>query len=92
VWCKDYGNKLDDRCWVCDQNNIPALNFECGHIQSNKKVLVELNNLKAICGHCNKSMGTRHMNHYRVHLWRGRKLPNKQQSGELIFNNFSFSF
>tara|TARA_B110000977_G_scaffold186264_1_gene251988 strand:+ start:563 stop:1243 length:681 start_codon:yes stop_codon:yes gene_type:complete len=90
VWRKDYGNKLDGKCWVCDQNTISALNFECGHIQSRKRGgAAELNNLKAICGPCNKSMGTRDMNHYRTHIWRGRKLPDKKQSSEIRNKTFN---
>ena len=61
---------MEAKCWVCNQNTISTFNFECGHIKSRKSGgTVELNNLKAICGVCNKSMGTKDMMHFRYNLW-----------------------
>jgi len=61
VWRKYCGNKLDAKCFSCDQ----TLSYECweaGH------VLAETNggetcvdNLRPICLSCNRSMGKMHM-------------------------------
>jgi hypothetical protein len=90
VWRKDYGDQMEVKCWVCNQNKISPFNFECGHIKSRKRGgSIELNNLKAICGVCNKSMGTKDMLHFRTHLWKGRKMPKKKQGEEIKNINFN---
>ena len=89
VWRKDYST-IDGKCWVCNQNIISMMNFECGHIKSVKRGgSTTLDNLKAICGPCNKSMGVKDMLHYRTNLWRGRKQPKKKQATELKNNTFN---
>lgn len=48
-------------CFVCNIN-IDSKNFECGHIISVKEGgETNLENLKPICGCCNKSMGTQNL-------------------------------
>lgn len=48
-------------CFVCN-TNIDSKNFECGHIISVKEGgETTLENLKPICGTCNKSMGTQNL-------------------------------
>ena len=48
-------------CFVCN-TNIDSKNFECGHIISVKEGgETTLENLKPICGSCNKSMGTQNL-------------------------------
>ena len=90
VWHKAYGNKMDVKCWVCYQNKISPFNFECGHIKSRKRGgSIELNNLRAICGLCNKSMGTKDMLHFRTNLWKGRKMPITNQAEEIKTMNFN---
>ena len=84
VWRKDNPTKLDSMCPICCRNKISALNFECGHIQSEHHGgATTLNNLMAICGSCNKSMGTKNLNHFRVNLWRGRKYPGNDKRFEI---------
>lgn len=73
VWRKD-NKTLDAECPICKRNIISADNFECGHIISEHDGgKTELPNLKAICGSCNKSMGTKNMNDFKQVVWSGRK-------------------
>jgi hypothetical protein len=61
VWRRFCGDKLDAKCFCCDQN----LSYECweaGHVvaESNGgKTTIE--NLRPICLSCNRSMGKIHM-------------------------------
>jgi hypothetical protein len=63
VWESTYGKQYEAVCYVCQDNLLHANDgFECGHIISEASGgKLHLNNLKAICGTCNKSMGTTHM-------------------------------
>jgi len=78
VWRDAFGSapSLDQICGVCCQTHISFTNFECGHIKSvagggDNTV----DNLRPICGLCNKSMGARHMDEYMAELWQGRDMP-----------------
>jgi len=63
VWNKYIGKeKGTNKCFCCDDKDICQMDFECGH------VIAKANgggntteNLRPICGLCNKSMGTTHM-------------------------------
>lgn len=57
IWKNEFGNVLQGICPVCNSTQLTALNFECGHVISvkNKGDDTE-NNLRPICGSCNKSM------------------------------------
>jgi len=74
VWRKDNKN-ITSICPICNQNEITAFNFECGHIIAESKGgTLTIDNLRAICGSCNKSMGTRNMNEFRDCIW-GKSKP-----------------
>ena len=76
VWRNANNYILDTKCPICYINTISAFNFECDHIKSRSKGGSDsLINLKAICGSCNKSMGTKHMHEFRKNLWKGRQYP-----------------
>jgi len=65
VWRKDNKN-IQSICPICNQNEITAFNFECGHILAESKGgTLTIDNLRAICGSCNKSMGTRNMDEFK---------------------------
>lgn len=65
VWRKD-NKTIQSICPICNQNEITAFNFECGHILAESKGgKLTIDNLRAICGSCNKSMGTRNMNEFK---------------------------
>lgn len=70
VWVKHMG--LDSArayCIICNNNIISRISgnnkFHCGHIQSEANGGdIDINNLLPICGICNSSMGTTHMDEY----------------------------
>ena len=81
VWRKTMGKVLNDKCPCCCQNEISPWNFECGHIKAESKGgATVLENLRAICGPCNKSMGTTNMKEYMKVIWKGRRRPNRSKS------------
>ena len=62
-WTKWMGdNTFKSKCWCCNINDITAFNFEAGHIKA--RILGGSNtieNLRPICGFCNKGMGKQNM-------------------------------
>ena len=53
------------KCLCCDAEEISSTNFECGHIKSEKNGgEVNIDNLRPICGHCNKSIGGNNMDEF----------------------------
>ena len=49
----------------CSTEIISISNFECGHIKSEKDGgEVNIDNLRPICGNCNKSIGTKNMDDF----------------------------
>ncbi len=53
------------KCLCCDAEEISNTNFECGHIKSEKNGgEVTIENLRPICGHCNKSIGGNNMDEF----------------------------
>lgn len=62
VWDKHIGKKNGiGKCFCCE-NSIDSKNFECGHIVASAKGgKTVLQNLRPICGCCNKSMGTENL-------------------------------
>jgi hypothetical protein len=66
VWNTYIGkDKSVGKCLCCDAEDISNTNFECGHIKSEKnggEVTVE--NLRPICGHCNKSISGNNMDEF----------------------------
>lgn len=66
VWNRYIGNdKASGLCFAGCNTPIFQSNFECGHVISEKNGgQVHLDNLRPICGTCNKSMGTINMEKY----------------------------
>ena len=65
VWDKYIGKEHGIGNCNCCQANIDSKHFECGHVISESKggeLCIE--NLRPICGLCNKSMGTMDMNEF----------------------------
>ncbi len=62
VWEIYMGNYYRGQCPVCDCNEISVGYFECGHVVSRAEGgLVTVDNLRPICGECNRSMGTQNL-------------------------------
>ncbi len=58
-------DKIVGKCLCCDAEDISNINFECGHILSEKNGgEVNVENLRPICGHCNKSIGSKNMDEF----------------------------
>ena len=65
VWSEYIGDKTTCECPVCEEITISAFSFECAHVISEANGgSMELENLRAICSSCNRSMGTRDMKIY----------------------------
>ena len=66
VWNKWVGDTIGQTmCIVCQNNKISMMEFECGHIISEANGgNTDIDNLLPICGICNKSMGTMHMEEF----------------------------
>ena len=59
VWISWVGKKFCNKCSVtwCE-NIISVFDFECGHnVPESKGGATDINNLRPICGKCNRSMG-----------------------------------
>ena len=59
VWISWMGKKFSNKCSVtwCE-NIISVFDFECGHnVPESKGGATDINNLRPICGKCNRSMG-----------------------------------
>jgi 5-methylcytosine-specific restriction endonuclease McrA len=53
------------KCLCCCAEDISNTNFECGHIKSEKNGgEVNIENLRPICGHCNKSISGNNMDEF----------------------------
>jgi 5-methylcytosine-specific restriction endonuclease McrA len=53
------------KCLCCSEEDISSTNFECGHIKSEKNGgEVTIENLRPICGNCNKSIGGNNMDEF----------------------------
>ena len=63
VWNKFIGAKNGTGyCWCCNSTVINVFEFECGHILARSKGGPDtVENLRPICGLCNRSMGAMHM-------------------------------
>jgi hypothetical protein len=50
------------KCWCCNVTDISPFEFECGHVQARSKGgLDTVENLRPICGLCNRSMGNKNL-------------------------------
>ena len=77
VWRREIGsaNLFEIKCPICRINIITSRNFQCGHILARARGgCISVNNLRPICGYCNSSMGSIHMDIYIATLWYGREL------------------
>jgi hypothetical protein len=66
VWNTYIGkDKPIGNCLCCNAEEISNTNFECGHIKSEKNGgEITIENLRPICGHCNKSIGGNNMDEF----------------------------
>ena len=66
VWNQYVGiEKGISKCFVCTDVEISQQNFECGHIISRKNGgQLTIENLRPICGACNKSIGSNNMDEF----------------------------
>ena len=50
------------KCWCCNVTDISPFEFECGHVEARSKGGTDtVENLRPICGLCNRSMGNKNM-------------------------------
>jgi hypothetical protein len=66
------------KCFCCRTTEIEESNFECGHVISKKNGgPITLDNLRPVCGQCNKSMGAISMDDFIVAcgFWTIKKEP-----------------
>lgn len=64
-WNMFIGKKYEAKCYAGCGRNITVFNYECGHIKAvAKRGCDDLENLRPICGDCNKRMGTKNMKDY----------------------------
>ena len=79
VWLKYIGNKVEGKCYCCKIRTIHITNFQVGH---NKAVAKggkdNINNLRPICGPCNRGMGTMSIEQYRKKYF---AKPTKKKTG-----------
>ena len=63
VWNTYIGReKTSEKCFCCNSELITLSNFECGHVLSERDGgEPTIQNLRPICGFCNKSIGACHM-------------------------------
>jgi hypothetical protein len=66
VWNTYIGSdKSSGKCLVCNTEKISPTNFECGHIHAESLGgETTIQNLRPICGHCNKSIGGQNMEEF----------------------------
>jgi 5-methylcytosine-specific restriction endonuclease McrA len=66
VWDVYIGSHIaEHKCICCKRTTIRQRDFQVGHVISEAKGgTLEINNLRPICGTCNRSMGTRNMVDY----------------------------
>jgi 5-methylcytosine-specific restriction endonuclease McrA len=67
VWLKYMGNKAQGKCYCCKIRTIHITDFQVGH---NKAVAKggsdNIENLRPICGPCNRGMGTKTIDWYQT--------------------------
>jgi len=65
VWEEYNGEEYKAKCYCCKREIISTHNFECGHIISEKNGgATTKENLRPICGTCNKSMSITNMDEF----------------------------
>jgi 5-methylcytosine-specific restriction endonuclease McrA len=75
VWKRDFGDEGKGSCYCCG-NTITALgSWEAGHIKASSRGGTDnIDNLKAVCSTCNKSMGTMDMDEFKHRYFDGNKI------------------
>ncbi len=74
VWNRDIGNFKNGKCFVCNRTITDDV-FEVGHVISKHDGGINhVNNLRAICISCNKSMGTMNLEEFKKDFNKIRKL------------------
>ena len=79
VWNKYIGESVAiSQCYTGCGSEIKMFNFECGHIVAKTNGgKYDIDNLRPICGTCNKSMGTMHMKDFVILVGYDSKLLNE---------------
>lgn len=68
VWLRDIGNSKSGNCYVCNRT-ITDDNFEAGHVTAKYNGGTDnVNNLRAICIPCNRSMSTTNLEEFKKHF------------------------
>ena len=68
VWRKDHGLAWTSTCPICNEKLEQGV-FECGHVISHYNGgSTSIDNLRAICQRCNRSMGTMNMGDYKRNI------------------------
>mgnify|MGYP001559438308 CR=1 FL=1 len=66
VWRRDFNNIMDGVCYCCG-SKITFREHECGHIIAERMGgKTNINNLRAVCRSCNRSMGVQNMEEYKI--------------------------
>lgn len=75
VWISTFGKDVGmTKCPCCGASDITQMDFECGHIVAEANGgLTVVDNLRPICGKCNKSMGTRNMDEFKALYFKSGK-------------------
>ena len=72
VWTLYLGNEISRLCPICEGTTISVFSFECAHVVSEfDGGQTKIENLRAICGSCNKSMGSKNMKDYTKEFYPG---------------------
>jgi 5-methylcytosine-specific restriction endonuclease McrA len=82
MWIQHYGEKFSVQCSVewC-VTIITPFTFEVGHnVPHSKSGTIDIDNLKPICGTCNKSMGNR----FTIDEFSKIAIPRKQHKKKLV--------
>lgn len=81
VWLKYFGHKMTGECYVC-KRPISFMNFEVGHNKPFAKGgKWNINNLRAICRTCNRSMGTMTIEAFKKNYF-DKRVPRKKMHRE----------
>jgi len=66
VWFKYIGNKAEGKCYCCQIRTIHITDFQIGHNKAvSKGGNDHIDNLRPICGPCNRGMGTMSIERYK---------------------------
>ena len=76
-------------CYVGCGRSIAQSNFECGHIEPESRGgLTIIDNLRPICGDCNRSMGTRNMHEFmKTFGFKKDLIDTNNKENEIIIDN-----